>query len=69
IIMFLSEVALGVYSLFCPQLNAFSLSLCIKGIIAFMSLLLFFASAMTSELYSFFDNRYFYSIFMSIYHG
>ncbi|WP_286146084.1 EscT/YscT/HrcT family type III secretion system export apparatus protein [Shigella sp. FC1967] len=30
IIMFLSEVALGVYSLFCPQLNAFSLSLCIK---------------------------------------
>lgn len=69
IIMFLSEVALGVYSLFCPQLNAFSLSLCIKGIIAFISLLLFFTSAMTTELYAFFNNRYFYTIFMSIYHG
>lgn len=69
IIMFLSEVALGVYSLFCPQLNAFSLSLCIKGIIAFISLLIFFTSAMTTELYEFFNNRYFYTVFMSIYHG
>lgn len=69
IIMFLSEVALGVYSLFCPQLNAFSLSLCIKGIIAFLVLLLLFTSAMTNELYQFFNNKYFYSIFMSIYHG
>ncbi|MGM7461791.1 type III secretion system export apparatus subunit SctT [Proteus mirabilis] len=69
IIMFLSEVALGVYSLFCPQLNAFSLSLCIKGIIAFLVLLLFFTSAMMNELYQFFNNKYFYSIFMSIYHG
>lgn len=69
ILMFLSEVALGVYSLFCPQLNAFSLSLCLKGIIAFSALLLFFASAMTNELYGFFNDRYFYTIFMSIYHG
>ncbi|OAT44960.1 type III secretion system inner membrane protein [Proteus hauseri ATCC 700826] len=69
VIMFLSEVALGVYSLFCPQLNAFSLSLCIKGIIAFVSLLLFFTSALTNELSEFFNNRYFYEIFMSIYHG
>ncbi|MEQ4924320.1 type III secretion system export apparatus subunit SctT [Proteus hauseri] len=69
IIMFLSEVALGVYSLFCPQLNAFSLSLCIKGIIAFSALLLFFTSALTNELSDFFNNRYFYDIFMSIYHG
>lgn len=69
IIMFLSEIALGVYSLFCPQLNAFSLSLCIKGIIAFSALLLFFTSAMTNELFYFFNNRYFYEIFMSIYHG
>lgn len=69
IIMFLSEVALGVYSLFCPQLNAFSLSLCIKGIIAFSVLLLFFTSAITNELSEFFNNRYFYEIFMSIYHN
>ncbi|MCX2589246.1 MULTISPECIES: type III secretion system export apparatus subunit SctT [Proteus] len=69
IIMFLSEVALGVYSLFCPQLNAFSLSLCIKGIIAFSALLLFFSSALTNELSEFFNNRYFYELFMRIYHG
>ncbi|HDN2512165.1 TPA: type III secretion system export apparatus subunit SctT [Providencia rettgeri] len=40
--LFISEMALGLYSRFCPQLNAFSLSLAIKSIIAFIVLLLYF---------------------------
>lgn len=40
--LFISEVALGLYSRFCPQLNAFSLSLAIKSIIAFIVFLLYF---------------------------
>ncbi|MBI6528179.1 type III secretion system export apparatus subunit SctT [Proteus vulgaris] len=69
ILMFLSEVALGIYSLFCPQLNAFSLSLCIKGIIAFSALLLFFTSAMTNELSDFFNYQYFHTAFLRLYYG
>lgn len=34
--LFICEVALGLYSRFCPQLSAFSLSLSIKSIIAFI---------------------------------
>ncbi len=40
--LFIIEVALGLYSRFCPQLNAFSLSLAIKSIIAFIVFLLYF---------------------------
>ncbi|WP_272690967.1 type III secretion system export apparatus subunit SctT [Providencia sp. PROV116] len=40
--LFITEVALGLYSRFCPQLNAFSLSLAIKSIIAFCVFLLYF---------------------------
>nr|ELR5114508.1 type III secretion system export apparatus subunit SctT [Providencia stuartii] len=40
--LFISEVALGLYSRFCPQLNAFSLSLAIKSFIAFTVFLLYF---------------------------
>lgn len=40
--LFITEVALGLYSRFCPQLNAFSLSLAIKSIIAFIVFLLYF---------------------------
>lgn len=40
--LFITEVALGLYSRFCPQLNAFSLSLAIKSTIAFIVFLLYF---------------------------
>ncbi|EKT60898.1 type III secretion system export apparatus subunit SctT [Providencia sneebia] len=42
ITLFISEVALGLYSRFCPQLNTFSLSLSIKSISAFIVFLLYF---------------------------
>ncbi|WP_367672373.1 type III secretion system export apparatus subunit SctT [Serratia symbiotica] len=50
ITLFITEVALGLYSRFCPQLNAFSLSLTIKSIIAFSVLLLYFQNEVPSIL-------------------
>lgn len=41
IVMMLSEVLLGVFSRYCPQLNPFSLSLTIKSVIAFAVFLLY----------------------------
>ncbi|WP_291968327.1 flagellar biosynthetic protein FliR [Candidatus Symbiopectobacterium sp.] len=41
IVMMLSEVLLGVFSRYCPQLNPFSLSLTIKSVIAFSVFLLY----------------------------
>lgn len=54
ILMFISEIALGVYSLYCPQLNAFSLSLTIKSLLAFSALLIIFAPALPEELHGLF---------------
>ncbi|MEY4922171.1 MAG: type secretion apparatus protein SpaR/YscT/HrcT [Pseudomonadota bacterium] len=48
--LFITEVALGLYSRFCPQLNAFSLSLTIKSIIAFTVFLLYFQHEVPSIL-------------------
>ncbi|MGE4802466.1 type III secretion system export apparatus subunit SctT [Yersinia hibernica] len=48
--LFITEVALGLYSRFCPQLNAFSLSLTIKSIVAFMVFLLYFQNEIPSIL-------------------
>ncbi|MBS3050405.1 type III secretion system export apparatus subunit SctT [Enterobacter mori] len=48
ITLFISEVALGLYSRFCPQLNAFSLSLAVKSIIAFSVFLLWFQNEVPS---------------------
>ncbi|CNF07140.1 type III secretion system export apparatus subunit SctT [Yersinia nurmii] len=53
--LFLSEVALGLYSRFCPQLNAFSLSLAIKSIIAFSIFLIYFHNEIPSILVSMID--------------
>lgn len=50
ITLFITEVALGLYSRFCPQLNAFSLSLTIKSVIAFMVFLLYFQNEIPSLL-------------------
>ena len=41
IVMMLSEVLLGVFSRYCPQLNPFSLSLTIKSSIAFVTFMLY----------------------------
>lgn len=41
IVMMLSEVLLGVFSRYCPQLNPFSLSLTIKSVLAFSVFLLY----------------------------
>ncbi|SIT44971.1 Surface presentation of antigens protein SpaR [Paraburkholderia ribeironis] len=40
--MFLSDAMLGLFSRFCPQVNAFSLSLSIKSIVAFLVFHLYF---------------------------
>ncbi|WP_145932176.1 type III secretion system export apparatus subunit SctT [Yersinia bercovieri] len=48
--LFITEVALGLYSRFCPQLNAFSLSLTIKSAIAFTVFLLYFQNEVPSIL-------------------
>ncbi|HDL7731764.1 TPA: type III secretion system export apparatus subunit SctT [Yersinia enterocolitica] len=48
--LFITEVALGLYSRFCPQLNAFSLSLTIKSAIAFMVFLLYFQNEVPTIL-------------------
>ncbi|AJI96155.1 type III secretion apparatus protein SpaR/YscT/HrcT [Yersinia ruckeri] len=53
--LFLSEVALGLYSRFCPQLNAFSLSLAVKSIIAFSVFLLYFQNEVPSLLVTMVD--------------
>ena len=45
ITMFLTDVMLGLFSRFCPQLNAFSLSLTVKSIVAFIVFFLYFAPA------------------------
>lgn len=60
VIMFLCEIALGVYSRFCPQLNAFSLSLTIKSIIAFSVLIVYFTTGLPDELIALFDINNFY---------
>ncbi|CAI1903721.1 type III secretion system protein SpaR [Serratia quinivorans] len=53
--LFICEVALGVYSRFCPQLNAFSLSLAVKSIVAFSVFLLYFQNEVPSILVSMVD--------------
>ncbi|MGY4730886.1 type III secretion system export apparatus subunit SctT [Burkholderia pyrrocinia] len=45
IVMFLTDALLGLFSRFCPQVNAFSLSLTVKSIVAFMVFHLYFVLA------------------------
>lgn len=49
IVLMLSEVMLGVFARYCPQLNPFSLSLTIKSSIAFAVFLLYGFRAMTEK--------------------
>jgi type III secretion protein T len=50
IVMFLSDVLLGVFSRFCPQLNALSVSMSVKSILAFTVFYLYFEHALPSSL-------------------
>ncbi|CNH38556.1 putative type III secretion apparatus protein [Yersinia massiliensis] len=61
--LFITEVALGLYSRFCPQLNAFSLSLTIKSVIAFMVFLLYFQNEVPSILVNMISLSPLYDIF------
>lgn len=49
IFLMLSEIMLGVFARYCPQLNPFSLSLTIKSSIAFMVFLLYGFRALTEK--------------------
>ena len=55
IILFISEVSLGVLALYNSQLNPFSLSLSIKSIIAFLLALLLFRSTTVTDVTVLFD--------------
>jgi len=48
--MFLSEVALGVLSRFAPQLNAFSMAMTIKSLLAIMVMLIYLGPLLPGEL-------------------
>lgn len=52
IVMFLSDALLGLISRFCPQVNAFSLSLSVKSLLAFGVFYLYFALALPGALTS-----------------
>lgn len=56
VVMFLSDVALGLLSRFCPQLNAFSLALSVKSLVAFLVFHLYFATALPPALTSLFGH-------------
>ncbi|KWK77775.1 type III secretion system export apparatus subunit SctT [Burkholderia ubonensis] len=62
IVMFLSDVLLGLFSRFCPQVNAFSLSLTIKSVVAFAVFHLYFIFAAPHELTSLFRQHSFASL-------
>lgn len=55
IILFISEVSLGILALYNSQLNPFSLSLSIKSIIAFLLALLLFRSTTATDVMQLFD--------------
>ncbi|ONC26344.1 EscT/YscT/HrcT family type III secretion system export apparatus protein [Burkholderia pseudomallei] len=55
VMMFLSDVLLGLVSRFCPQVNAFSLSLSFKSIVAFGVFYLYFAHGLPGPLHELFD--------------
>lgn len=49
-VFLLVEIFLGLLSRYCPQLNAFSLALSLKSIIAFLLLVLYFAPVIPPEI-------------------
>jgi type III secretion system export apparatus protein len=62
IVMFLSDVMLGLFSRFCPQVNAFSLSLSVKSIVAFAVFHLYFVLAVPRALTDLFGLHLFNSL-------
>lgn len=64
IVMMLSEVLLGVFSRYCPQLNPFSLSLTLKSTIAFAVFLLYGFHSFTEKPVSLFSLQAFQRFFI-----
>jgi len=52
-VMLLSEFTLGLLSRFTPQLNAFSISLTIKSLVAMIVLLVYFGPIFPDEIINF----------------
>nr|WP_318383139.1 type III secretion system export apparatus subunit SctT [uncultured Enterobacter sp.] len=48
--LFLIEIAIGILSRFAPQLNAFSVALCVKSFVAFLILLFYMTPVLTPKL-------------------
>lgn len=62
VILMISEILLGVFARYCPQLNPFALSLTLKSTIAFIIFLLYGFNALTEkplQLFSLLDFRLF----------
>ncbi|VVE36858.1 EscT/YscT/HrcT family type III secretion system export apparatus protein [Pandoraea horticolens] len=57
IVMFLSDILLGIFSRFCPQANPFSLSLSVKSIVAFLVFHLYFMRAAPDQLNALWGQR------------
>lgn len=62
VVMMLTEVVLGVFSRYCPQLNPFSLSLSMKSFIAFTVFMLYGFSSMNEKLTPMFTINIFHSL-------
>lgn len=57
VVMFLSDILLGIFSRFCPQANPFSLSLSVKSVVAFLVFHLYFVRAAPYELNALWGQR------------
>ncbi|MGN7915553.1 type III secretion system export apparatus subunit SctT [Enterobacter sp. 22466] len=58
--MMLSEIMLGVFARYCPQLNPFSLSMSFKSFIAFSIFLLYGHNVLSHQLFDLFSLTHFY---------
>lgn len=65
IVMMVTEILLGVFSRYCPQLNAFSLSLIIKSFITFIIFLFYGVNALIDKPIGYFSINYLYVFFPS----
>lgn len=60
IVLLVTEILLGVFSRYCPQLNAFSLSLTLKSFITFIIFLLYGLNALVDQPLQYFSINYLY---------
>ncbi|CAO96945.1 Type III secretion apparatus [Erwinia tasmaniensis Et1/99] len=65
IVLLVTEILLGVFARYCPQLNAFSLSLTLKSFITFIIFLLYGLNALADEPLKYFSINSLYVFFPS----